>query len=270
MRFRVAISVLFMVVAGCGQTGGGTSSTPLATSPPTSLSSSTTPPPSTTVADTTTSTTSTTVAVPIVGEPSQSPADAERDRVVPALAALPTSLRVDPELTVPTEEGLWVLSRPKPETMDLAPGCGLGGPDGVYGRDIICVAEYGEVLLMDPTGERILRAYPLPGLPPYHLVVTDAAVFCGRWGDGALPDSMLCRIDRTTLDWIVRVFPWYMESGFTELSEMYIPDNWTIDDPIDASYFEHLEMTEAGLTVEGWGGKRLVDPTTLDLQEPAQ
>jgi len=210
------------------------------------------------------------VPTPIEVEPSQSPADAERDGVVPALAALPISLRVDPQFAIPTDEGLWVLSQPKAETVAWPQGCGLGDPTGLYGRDIICVLEYGEVLLMDPTGERILRAYPLPGLPPYLLVVTHDAIFCGRWGDGALPDSMLCRIDRTTLDWMVRVFPWYMESGFSELSETYIPSNWTIDDPIDASYFEHMEMTDAGLTVEGWGGARLVDPTTLDLQEPTQ
>lgn len=51
-----------------------------------------------------------------------------------------------------------VLSRPAPETLDLAPGCGLGDPSGVYGRDIICVVEYGEVLLMDQSGTEILRA----------------------------------------------------------------------------------------------------------------
>lgn len=187
-----------------------------------------------------------------------------------ALAQLPISLRVDPQLAVPADEGLWVLSRPQPETWDLAPGCELGNRNGIYGRDFICVSEYGEVLLMDPTAEQILRAYPLPGLPPSLLVVTDDAIFCGRWGDGGLPDSMLCQIDRTSPDWTVRVFPWYMDSGFADPSEIYTPDNWTIDDPIDAAYFEHMEMTEAGLTVDGWGGRRVVDPNSLELQEPTQ
>lgn len=115
---------------------------------------------------------------------------------------------------------------------------------------------------MDAAGEQILRAYPLPALPPNSLVVTDDAVYCGRYGDGALPDSMICRIDRTTLNWIVRVFPWETESA---LAGLYVPDNWTIDEPIDAAYVETMQITKDGLVVEGWGGEKLVDPLTLQL-----
>jgi len=57
-------------------------------------------------------------------------------------------------------------------------------------------AEYGELLLLNPTRARILRAYPFAGAPPHWLLVTDHAVYCGRAGDGALPDSMVARVAR--------------------------------------------------------------------------
>ncbi len=70
------------------------------------------------------------------------------------------------------------------------------------------------------------------------------------------------------MDWTVRIFPWKDESGGLDpFPDFYIPDNWTIDDPIDASYIEQMEETEIGLVVEGWGGARLVDPETLELKD---
>ncbi len=56
--------------------------------------------------------------------------------------------------------------------------------------------------------------------------------------DGGLPNSMLCRIDRASFDWTVRVFPWERNSLFGS----------------------------GGVVVEGWGGRREVDPLTLELQ----
>lgn len=200
-------------------------------------------------------------------DPSQSAEDAERDGVVPALAELPTSIRVDPVSSVNAEEGLWVLSRPSDEALDFAPGCGLGDPNGIYGRDIICVLEYGEVLLMDESGQEIIRAFPLPSLPPQHLVIADDAAFCGRQGDGGLPDSMLCRIDRASFDWTVRVFPWKSGSLFGPGGAQGAnPPNWIVEDPTDAAYFEQIEVTETSVVVEGSGGRREVDTLTLELQ----
>lgn len=49
---------------------------------------------------------------------------------------------------------------------------------------------------------------------------------------------MLCRIDRASFDWTVRVFPWERNSLFGS----------------------------GGVVVEGWGGRREVDPLTLELQ----
>lgn len=194
--------------------------------------------------------------------PSQTPSDAERDGVIPELAAIPVAMRVDVQLAIPAEEGLWVVSRPHPDIIDLAPGCRLGNPKGVHGIDNICVAEYGEVLLMDAEGQRILRAYPLPGLPPQLLEITDDAVFCARQGDGALPASMVCRIDRSTLEWTAHVYPWIDDSGFGENRE--VPANWVVEDPVDAAYFEHLKSGADRVTVSGWGGTLVLDPETLE------
>lgn len=69
------------------------------------------------------------------------------------------------------------------------------------------LTEYGELLLMTPDRRRILRAYPFKGVPPQWLLVTPQAVYCGRQGDGGLPNSMVCRVDRSTGALTVVVFP---------------------------------------------------------------
>jgi hypothetical protein len=202
-----------------------------------------------------------------VGSPSQSETDAIRDGVVPELAELPIERRVQVEAQVEAPEGLWLLSRPSEKLGGQWVGrCVPTDPSCIYGRDGIALSEYGEVLLMDPTGQQILRAYPLPGLPPQTLVITDEAVYCGRQGDGGLPDSMLCRIDRKTGEWMVRVFPWYFESAYDPLpSDIYIPDNWVINDPIDRVLFQELTVTANGLEAVGYEDQSRVDPTALEL-----
>jgi hypothetical protein len=202
-----------------------------------------------------------------VESPSQSETDARRDGVLPELAELPIERRVRVEAQVEAPEGLWVLSRPSGELLGQWVGsCVPTDPQCIYGRDFIALSEYGEVLLMDPTGRQILRAYPLPGLPPQTLVITDDAVYCGRQGDGGLPDSMLCRIDRETGEWMVRVFPWYFESAYYPLpSNIHIPDNWVINDPIDRVLFQELTVTANGLQTVGYEDQSRFDPTTLEL-----
>lgn len=184
--------------------------------------------------------------------PSQPRDEAARDGVLPAVAALTFDQRVevrDPSAgaaptRVETDQGVWVVSHMPVDTTDLSGGCGLGAtddPDAVYRRDTICTVEYGEVLLLDHDEQRILRAFPLPGFPPQRLTVTDDAVWCGKVGDGGLPDSMLCRIDRQTYDWQVRVFPhesWEQRlrsgdarSGIDPATgELWLPDHWVVDD----------------------------------------
>jgi hypothetical protein len=66
-------------------------------------------------------------------------------------------------------------------------------------------------------------------VPPEVLVVGEEAVYCGRNSEGLLPDSMVCRIDRRTLQAAVRVFP-----GVSDLIVAqpcyHPPDGWTIAD----------------------------------------
>lgn len=131
MKSKLAAVVLFaLVAAACGQSDDGSSQTTVAEASTTSTTTTTA------VETTTTATPTTTLAA---SEPSQSAADAQRDGIVAALAALPVSVRVDPRMTIPTDEGLWVLSRPASEAMNeamkLTEGCGLGDPTGLYGRE---------------------------------------------------------------------------------------------------------------------------------------
>jgi hypothetical protein len=75
-----------------------------------------------------------------------------------------------------------------------------------WGTGRICSVEYGEVVLVDEAG-RLLRAYPMPGEVPTWIYPTKDAVYAGRVGDGALPESTIVRIDRRTLEAEVLVFP---------------------------------------------------------------
>ncbi len=140
--------------------------------------------------------------------PSQTPAAARRDGVVPALAELPFALRVRPLVEVPAEEGTWILAAPT-EAVELAAsaeGCRFGDTDAADSEEVICVSEYGEALLVDGAGA-IVKAYPMPAAPPDWIALGPGAVYAGRIGDGGLPDSTLVRIDRGTLEAVVLVIP---------------------------------------------------------------
>jgi hypothetical protein len=77
---------------------------------------------------------------------------------------------------------------------------------------------------------------------------------------------MLCRIDRTTFDWIVRVFPSFIDSGFgVDSTDRYIPDNWTIDKPVNDAMFLGLKETPDGLVTEGYLADYVINPMTLEL-----
>jgi hypothetical protein len=160
--------------------------------PATSTSSSTT---------TSVVTTETTTTTPAEETPSQTPAEANRDGVVPELAALPYSLRIEARSEVPTEEGTWIVAVPTPELTELAweNGCGFGNLEGAYPTEVICAVEYGEILLVDEN-EEVVRAFPMPGAIPGWVHVTEESVYGGRIGDGALPNSTLFRIDRQSLE----------------------------------------------------------------------
>ena len=129
---------------------------------------------------------------------SQSAAEARKFGIKAAIAALPIGSRVQPLDTAfwpvattqtSTREGLWLVSQ-----ADLRANPQLA-------------ADNGELLLLTPDRTRILRAYPFRGVPPEWLLVTPQAVYCGRQGDGGLPNSMVCRVDRSTGALTVVVFP---------------------------------------------------------------
>lgn len=197
---------------------------------------------------------------------SQSSQDAARDGVVPALAALPLRERVDAAAAVDTAEGRWVFSTPDHIPAGAAPDCALGDPLGRRWRDFLCIDEYGEILLMNADDTRIIRAFPLPySHTTTQLAVTDKAVYCSSQGDGGLPDSLLCRIDRTTFKMLVRVFPWQTDSVFASQGpELYDPATWILDQPRGAM-FDTLAVSGGHIQISEGGDRADVDPQTLQL-----
>ena len=198
---------------------------------------------------------------------SQSPADARRDSVNADFAAIPFAARVSIKQAIVAPEGVWVISRPPAAAKTYAEsGCRFGPETGKYPTDTICSTDYGEVLLLDPSRTRILRAYPLPSVPATFLRMTSDAVWCGRQGDtklseSMLPDSMVCRIDRQTLAAHVRIFAPGQESEVRQAC-FFAPANWTVR-------IGKLQMTD--LQVDGravWAKARngawtKLNPTTL-------
>lgn len=145
-----------------------------------------------------------TLVWPLRAGASQTPAEAKRDGVVPALAEFPLDARAVPTEWFDAPEGTWAITKmpQRPDGSD----CTVGEPDGAWGTEQICSVEYGEVVLVDEAG-RLLRAYPMPGEVPTWIYPTKDAVYAGRVGDGALPESAIARIDRGTLEAEVLVFP---------------------------------------------------------------
>lgn len=205
--------------------------------------------------------------------PSQSPEDAARDGVVPVIAALPLGERLDVVERHPAAEGTWVTSRlgavVRERAREDAGAIGaFDDPRALDGRDALLVEDYGELLLLDAGETRILRAYPLPYLPPQALAVSDGAVHCARQGDGGLPDSMLCRVDRTTLAAQVRVFP-ADGSGFARGTNRWTPTWWTVEPPGTwPAVFAELVVEPGTLRLAGPDGTAEADPETLALRRP--
>lgn len=246
--------IALVLVAACGQD---------VTSP------STTEPATTTITTTATTlpqpTTSSTIDSADPDLPSQAPEDAQRDGVIADLAALPMSIRVSVVDDSQAAEGLWAISVPLPDVIEPhTEGCRLGSDEGVYPTDFICTAEYGELVLLETSEGPIVRAVPLPGIPPEILLVSEDAVYCGRSGEGRMPDSMICRVDRSSGEVLVTVFPGVIDS-IVDQPCYYPPENWVVAE----SPLEVLEMTldSNGLWVREEGGWALLDPITLAVQD---
>ena len=206
------------------------------------------------------------------GPASQSAADAVAFGIDSAVAAAPIGVRVsqlDPAFwpvattQASTPEGLWLVSRADQFDADIS----------AYPE----LTQYGELLLLTPDRSRILRAYPFKGAPPQWLLVTRKAVYCGRQGDGGLPDSMVCRVDRATGALRVVVFPNPLDSAFGEPQTGVVgsgslagrPGNWWLAGPPPSAYLQHVpSLTADGLLFaldpnQTSGKSLLLDPVTL-------
>ena len=183
--------------------------------------------------------------------------------MVAAVAALPVDRRISVVARLDAPEGTWVISR-LPSGVG-GEDCVLGDPASVRGRDFVCDAEYGELVLMSRRESEVLRAFPFPGVRPQTLLLTAAAVYCGRQGDGALPNSMLCRIDRSSLGSTVRVFASPLDSGFAEDGSRYVPASWAIDHPPDLPPFGELAVVDGAVVMLSSAGVVRFQPDTLEL-----
>lgn len=193
-------------------------------------------------------------ATPAVADgPSQTEQEARRDGVLPAVAALPFAERVKILRREPNQEGVWAISRMP------GPAGTIGDTSGRYGIDWIQRAEYGEVLLLDASGMKILRSLPLPAVPPQAFRVEDDAVYCSREGDGALPDSMLCRIDRRGPGHLVRVFEGEGSDGTTPVAR----PGWKRQAAPLQGVFSDVVACPARLCVAGSAGQVPFHPVTL-------
>jgi hypothetical protein len=192
---------------------------------------------------------------------SQSPSDAARDGVDEKIARLGFAQRVtvvnplrDGTLTRQTSrEGVWVVSQLKEYST----------ADGF--------TPYGELLLLNPAGDRILRTFPLLDLPPEWVLVTPDAVYCGRQGDGALPDSMVCRVDRKTLTYTARVFPLKdsVYHDWTAADVAHRPGDWSLAPPTTHAAYCRPALTEAALHLScPLGSSTVLDPVTLITRAP--
>jgi hypothetical protein len=203
-----------------------------------------------------------TTITPVDETPSQTPAEASRDGVVPELAALPYSLRVEARSEVPTDEGTWILAVPTPELTALVSedGCGFGNLEGAYPTEVICAVEYGEILLADGEGQ-VVRAFPMPGAIPGWIHVTEESVYGGRIGDGALPNSTLFRIDRQSLEATVVVILSHPEDAPEWLPTWHVAGAEQVT-TYDTSVGFAPEMT--GTKVTSWIGDVVVDIAGID------
>ena len=181
--------------------------------------------------------------------------------MVPEVAALPFGLRVNATSTVRIDDETWAVSRLRGRG---ATRVACEGPqEGRYGIDYVCGSEYGELVQL--RGRRIVRAYPFAGLPPQHVAITEDAVYCARQGDGGLPDSMVCRVDRDTDGLTVRIFPSEIDSAYAD-SERELPAGWTLDETQISSV--KFAADDAGVWAKAQNaGWTKLDPDTLEIVE---
>jgi hypothetical protein len=207
-------------------------------------------------------------------EPSQSAADAARDKVLPDIAAMPLSQRLAPieaehpgtQTQAIGPEGTWVIS--SPDISSIAGSC-PNPPPKVYEGDsssqLISCVRYTEILLMTPNLGRVIKAFPIADTPPQWLTLTPEAIYCGRQSAGR---SMICRIDRKSMDLTGRTFPNRQQKdladSYSVLSQEF-PGTWTKDKRSDLTGFDQIDLRNGVLKVSDWQDRPTItlDPVTL-------
>jgi hypothetical protein len=120
-----------------------------------------------------------------------------------------------------------------------------------------------DVLHLDDAG-RILRAYPFPRVSPQWLLLTPAAVYCGRRGEADSPDAMVCRIDRATGDLRVRISAGLTsQTAATEQDVAGRSGTWTLDDRNFTVDLGVAPDPGTELVFRSRGGVLRLDPDTL-------
>ena len=110
------------------------------------------------------------------------------------------------------------------------------------------------------------------------VMVAPEAVYGGRQGDGGLPDSMVCRVDRSTGALGVAVFPNTVDSAFSDPQTGVVdsrslagrPGSWRLAGSLPSADLQHVPRLSAGSLLfardpnQAGGGKALrLDPLTL-------
>jgi hypothetical protein len=251
---------VIVVLAGIGWLARPSERATPPTNPATRSTVTPTPSPSTTTAATN-------------DDQSQSVPEAIRDGVSLYLARMPLSERMQPQdalypeiasrLTTP--EGTWLISRPDLSAVDQSDiGCQArkGKETAEYGG----CEDYSEILLLSPDLKHILRAYPIPSLHVQWLVLTPDAIYCGVQGDGAAPDSMVCRIDRSSHRLIGRVFPFAGEVDASPPDTFKgWPGTWSNAKPTNLTGFDQARLRGNKLQILDQAGKPTIElhPYTL-------
>ncbi len=77
---------------------------------------------------------------------------------------------------------------------------------------------------------------------------------------------MLCRIDRTSLEATVRIFP-FNDALAEPDPDRHTPDYWTINDPVGVTPFQDILVTAEGIRINGYESTALVNPETRELHD---
>jgi hypothetical protein len=155
-----------------------------------------------------------------------------------------------------TAEGLWVYSSPDPTEV---------GP----------TSEVGEILLLEDWGGPIIDSWLLgyfPGRYRGQIEISDDAVYCISLGDGGLPDSLTCRIERSAGEVTMAIYPAPFDGGSEESYSDLFADteiDWRLVPQDQADGFAPFGWlyVEEGDAANG-SGPSLVDESRLVRLDP--